>query len=599
MPQGGPIADLVELFERSAELHAAREMVGVRRDGRWTYATYGEVKKQVDEFRAGLASLGISRGDRVAIIANNRVQWAVAAYACFGLGASLVPMYESQTEKEWAFIVRDSGAKVLIAATAEILDKTKDLPGQLGALGHVVSLDDVAAALTYAEIRKRGAKRPVVAVRPGAEAEAFLIYTSGTTGTPKGVVLSHGNVTSNVVSISACFDIRETDRSLAFLPWAHCFGCTCELQVLVHHGASLALCSSVDRIVDDLGEVRPTILIAVPRIFNRVYARVQEQLGQRPAAVQAVLRLGLRAAMKRRQGERLGAVEKAAFAVADRLVFSKVRGRLGGRLRYAISGAAALATEVAEFVHAIGVDVYEGYGLTEASPIVSANTPAARRVGSVGRPIEGVRVAIDRSHSEDPKLGEIVVHGPNVTRGYHDRPAESAVLFTPDGGLRTGDLGYLDADGFLFVAGRIKEQYKLENGKYVIPSPLEEKLKLSALIANVMIHGANRPFNVALVVANPAGVARWAEAEGIGPAPLGTLLRDERLVARMGREIDRYCADVKGYERIERFALIDEDFTQQNGMLTPSLKLRRSAVLERWAAEIERLYASKYQADRG
>jgi long-chain acyl-CoA synthetase len=362
------------------------------------------------------------------------------------------------------------------------------------------------------------------------------------------------------------------------------------LQVLVHHGAALALCESVDRIVDDLCEVRPTILIAVPRIFNRVYASVQDQMNRAPALVRRVFARGLRAAVKKRQGKPLGAVETAAHLVADNLVFAKVRARLGGRVRYAISGAASLAPEVAEFVDALGVDVYEGYGLTEASPIVSANTPGARRIGSVGRPIGGVRVVIDRSATGDPKLGEVVVYGPNVTRGYHNREAETGAVFTDGGGLRTGDMGYVDPDGYLFIAGRIKEQYKLENGKYVIPSPIEDKIKLSPFVANVMIHGANRPFNVALVVPDVAAVRRWAKAEGITQTPAADLLGDQRLIGRVREEIDRQTAEFKGYEKVQRFVLVDEDFTQKNGMLTPSLKLRRSVVLQRWRSEVERLY---------
>lgn len=590
MASGAPITDLVELFENSAQKHGHREMFGVKRGGRWTFVTYAAVRGQVDDFRGGLASLGVSGGDRVAIIANNRIEWAVAAYAAFGLGASLVPMYESQTEKDWAFIVRDSGAKVLIAASREIWLKTKGLAGEIPSLRHLVRLDGDGDGPQYADLLRTGREHPVAARRPGADDEALLIYTSGTTGIPKGVILSHGNVTSNVVSISACFDVRETDRSLSFLPWAHCFGCTCELQVLVHHGAALALCESVDRIVDDLGEVRPTILIAVPRIFNRVYARVQDQMSQAPSLVRALFERGLRAAVKKRQGKPLGAAETAAQLLADTLVFAKVRARLGGRVRYAISGAAALAPEVAEFVDAVGIDAYEGYGLTEASPIVSANTPGARRIGSVGHPIPGVRVAIDRSATGDPKLGEIIVYGPNVMRRYHNRQAETGAAFTGDGGLRTGDMGYVDADGYLFIAGRIKEQYKLENGKYVIPSPIEDTIKLSPFIANVMIHGANRPFNVALVVADMSAVKRWAKAEGIGQTPAADLLGDQRLIARIRAEIDRQTAEFKGYEKVQRFALIDEDFTQKNGMLTPSLKLKRSVVLQRWNREVERLY---------
>jgi long-chain acyl-CoA synthetase len=588
-----PIADLVELFETSAEKHARRDLFGTRTGGRWTFVTYAQVKKQVDDFRGGLASLGVRAGDRVAIIANNRVEWAVAAHATFGLGAAIVPMYESQTEKDWAFIVRDSGAKVLVVATASVWQKAKGLPDEVPGLAHLVQIDGSGCPVTYAGLLRTGADRPVGAERPGPEAEAMLVYTSGTTGVPKGVVLTHGNIASNAKAISASFDIEATDRSLSFLPWAHCFGCTVELTVLMLHGASLALCASVDRIADDMGEVRPTIIIAVPRIFNRIYSRVQEQLAQKPAPVRWLIEKGLRAAVKRRRGERLTTTDAVAFALADRLVLAKVRARTGGRVRYAISGAAALAPEVAEFVDSVGMAVYEGYGLTEASPIVSANTPAARRIGSVGRPIEGVRIVIAPAVLDDPKRGEIIVYGPNVARGYHGRPEETGAVFGPDRGLRTGDLGYVDDDGFLFIAGRIKEQYKLENGKYVIPSPLEEKLKLSPLIANTMIVGENKPFNVALVVPDLGAVENWAASERIDGRALAELLGDPRLIARVREEIDRLSADFKGYEKVGRFVLLGEDFTLQNGLMTPSLKLRRAAVLDRWGAEIERLYASR------
>jgi len=585
------IADLVELFESSAEKHAQRDLFWTKEGSDWTGVSYATVKEQADHFRGGLAWLGVKSGDRVAIIANNRVEWAVVAYATLGLGGSLVPMYESQTDKDWAFIVRDSGAKVLIVSSPEIWQQTKDLKDTIDTLRHVVPLAPGTASQWYRGLLSRGISHPVKAVRPGPDAEAFLVYTSGTTGTPKGVVLTHGNVVSNVLSISRSFSIFETDQSLSFLPWAHCFGLTCELQVLIHHGASLALCPSVDRLVDYLGEVRPTILIAVPRVFNRVYAAVLAQMNGRAAPVRELFSRGLRAAVKRRQGKSLGVVETAAFALADRVIFSKIRARLGGRLRYAISGAAALATEVAEFVDGLGIDVYEGYGLTEASPIVSANRPVARRIGSVGRPIHGVRVQIDAGATDDPKRGEIIVYGPNVTRGYHDRAAETEALFTPDGGLRTGDMGYLDGEGYLYIAGRIKEQYKLENGKYVIPSPLEEKLKMSPLISNVMIHGANRPYNVALVVPDVAAVERWVRSEGFWAEPPPDFLCDDRVLGRFQEEIDTLTADFKGYEKIQRFALLEEDFTQQNGMLTPSLKLRRQKVLERWGKKVERLYA--------
>jgi len=341
-----------------------------------------------------------------------------------------------------------------------------------------------------------------------------------------------------------------------------------------------------DQLPDNFVEVRPTVLVAVPRVFQRVFVGFQKSMAGKPAPLRWLVRRALAAARRRRAGRRLGIGARVALALAERLVFVRARARVGGRLQFAISGAAALGVEVAELIDGIGIAVYEGYGLTETSPIVAANFPGQRKLGSVGRPIPGVRVVIDRDAmpagarqndgggggEEDGADGEIVVYGPNVMRGYHDRPAESRAALTADGGLRTGDVGHLDGDGFLYVTGRIKEQYKLDNGRYVSPGPLEEQLKLSPLIANVLIHGHNRAHNVALVVAG-AEVAGRPDAH-----------------ARIRAEIDRLSSGWRSHERVQAFAVVDEDFTQANDMLTPSLKIKRRNIVRRYQPELEALY---------
>jgi long-chain acyl-CoA synthetase len=374
------------------------------------------------------------------------------------------------------------------------------------------------------------------------------------------------------------------------LPWAHSFGHTAELHLLVSIGASTGICESTDKIVQYLSEVKPTVLFAVPRIFNRIYSGVEKQMESRPAPIRALFRGGLKAAAKKRHNKPLSMGEKLTLFVADKLVFSKVRARFGGNLKYAISGAAALAHEVAEFVDGLGITVYEGYGLTETSPIVSVNMPGRRKLGSVGQPIDGVRVVIDKTVTNDPKNGEIIVYGPNVMQGYYNHKAETDAVFTADGGFRTGDMGYLDEDNYLFITGRIKEQYKLENGKYVVPAPLEEALKLSPFVSNVMIYGDNKPFNVALVAANVESVKEWAKAHGVGEKKVDDLLADDRVRAKVKEELDRLSGEFKGYERIRSFALISEDFTQENGMLTPKLSVKRRNVMQKWGAELEKLY---------
>ena len=591
--------NLVELFERSVKLYGERELFGIKQDGHWRWMSYAEVGALVEKFRGGLASLGIQRGDRVAIIANNRVEWAVAAYACYGLGAALVPMYEAQLPKEWAFIINDCEAVAVIAATDEIYAKCKEIPEKAPSLQHIIGLAlPKSDPLSYEALLEAGAKSPSPAIKPEPKDTACLIYTSGTTGNPKGVILSHGNIASNISAVHDAFPLTPEDRSLSFLPWAHSFGHTCELHAFLSLGASMALAESVEKIVANLAEVKPTVLISVPRIFNRIYDGVNKQMAEKPAMVRNLFHAGLRAANKRRKGEALSLGEKLNLALASKVVFSKIRGKFGGRLRYAMSGGAALSREVAEFIDGMGITVFEGYGLTETAPIVTANRPGAHRIGSVGKVITGVEVSIDKTETGDPKHGEIVVRGPNIMQGYHNRPEENDAVFTADRGFRTGDLGYLDEEGFLFITGRIKEQYKLENGKYVAPAPLEEQLKLSPYILNTMVYGDNRVYNVALVVPDLEAVKKWAAGEGVSFASNDELLRHPKVVALIQSEIDKYSGEWKGFERVRRVTLTEEDFTTQNGLLTPSMKLKRRVAWQRYQPQIEALYAADEKAKK-
>jgi len=583
---------LVDLFERSVRLYAGRELFGTKKNGTWTWITYAEMGKLVDDFRGGLASLGIKRGDNVAIVSNNRVEWAVAAYACYGLGAALVPMYEAQLAKEWAFIANDCSAVALIAATEEIYKKALELPEKAPSLKHIIGLERPKSDPTsYAALLDAGAKSPVPAIKPTPADTACLIYTSGTTGNPKGVILSHGNIASNISAVHEILPIEGEDRSLSFLPWAHSFGHTCELHALLSLGGSMAIAEAVDKIIPNLAEVRPTMLVSVPRIFNRIYDGVNKQIAGKPKPIQKLFKAGIAAATKRRKGGSLSLVEKAQLALADKLVFSKIRGKFGGRMKYAFSGGAALSREVAEFIDALGVTVYEGYGLTETSPIATANRPGTHRIGSVGKAIPHVKIVIDRSETGDPKQGEIVIHGPNIMQGYHNRDDENRAVFTPDRGFRTGDLGYLDDDGFLYITGRIKEQYKLENGKYVSPAPLEEQLKISPYILNAMVYGDNRLYNVALVVVDAEAVKQWAQGEGLSFKDDAELCGSPRVKSLIMAEVEKYSTEWKGFEKLKTVTLTTEDFTTANDLLTPSLKLKRRVAWQRYGAQIEALYA--------
>jgi long-chain acyl-CoA synthetase len=588
--------DLVDVLKRSVDRYPTANLFGTKTDGRWRWITYAQFSRRVDAFRGALASLGIGQGETVAVISANRVEWAVAAYAAYGLGARFCPMYESQLAKDWRYIVEDSGARVLLAATYPIFETVRGWAGEVGNLEHTFCMNLPAEDETsFLALEERGRSHPAPAVDIDPEWVCGFIYTSGTTGRPKGVLLTHSNICSNLNAVSAIFAIHSSDVSVSFLPWAHSFGQTCELHGLLSRGAALAIAESVEKLVDNFAEIRPTVLYAVPRVFNRIYdglqKRMAEEGGVKKALFDAAMRNEERLLKLAARGETSWLVE-TQHDLFDRLVFAKVRGRFGGRLRYAISGGAALSPEVAEFIDKLGILVCEGYGLTETSPIVSANHPGARKIGSVGQPIEGVEVEIDKSvvDEEGAEDGEVIVRGPNVMQGYHNLPAETAEVMTEDGGFRTGDLGRLDEDGFLYITGRIKEQYKLENGKYVVPAPLEELLQLSPFIAQAFIYGTNRPFNVALLVPDRPALEKWARERGIG-GDYGALVAHPEVRKLLGAELEEHGKSLKRYERPRKFRLLAEEFSVDNGMLTPKMSLKRKVVMERYGDEIEALYA--------
>ncbi|HVR61394.1 MAG TPA: long-chain fatty acid--CoA ligase [Polyangia bacterium] len=576
------IHSLVDMLDYSVARQAQQALFLTKLDGRWVETSYADFKQQVNDLRGGLAALGVGPRDRVGIISHNCIAWAAAAYASYGLGAAFVPMYESQAEREWAFIVRDAGIKVLFVANADIYRRVAEFPQMLNCLEHVVLLEGDDARLTYQSLLAAGARRRAEAVHPAPPATACLLYTSGTMGEPKGVILSHANILANVGALMKVIPMSNDYRTLSFLPWAHAFGHTVELHLVIAVGASVAIAESLDALVANFAEVRPTVLVAVPRVFERVHAGVLALMAAKPAPLRRLFERGVDVAERMRRGESPGAGGRFWRWLADKVLFRRIRARFGGRLRFAISGAAALSREAADLMETIGVAVYEGYGLTEAGPVVAANVPGQRKAGSVGRPLPDVQIEIDRAANDDPDVdqGEIIVRGPNVMAGYHNREAENRAAFAADRGLRTGDLGYLDADNFLHITGRLKEQYKLSNGKYVAPVRLEERLKGSPHIGNVLVYGDNRPFNVALVVPSADLIAAWKRGEKT----------EDDLRPLIAAEIDRRSRDFKGFERIRSFALLREDFTLSNHLLTPSLKLKRRPIIQRFALEIERLY---------
>jgi long-chain acyl-CoA synthetase len=362
-----------------------------------------------------------------------------------------------------------------------------------------------------------------------------------------------------------------------------------ELHLLVHAGASTGFAERPDTIVDDLQLVKPTMLVAVPRVFNKVYAGLQQKMEETGGLAKRLFDMGVAAAARRRQGDD-GLVTRLQLAIADRVVFAKVRAKFGGELKLAISSSAALNIKIAEFFADIGIPVYEAWGMTELSPAHTVNMEGLAKPGSVGRPILGSWVEIDKTETgADSRDGEVIAFGPNVMVGYHNLPDKTAEVLRPDGGLRTGDRGWVDADGHLYITGRIKEQYKLENGKYVFPVGLEESIKLSPYIENVMVEGANRRFNVALVVPDYVALGAWARGQGLSEDP-AALARESRVESLLLDEIRARCAEFAAYETPRKVLVIEEPFTTENGILTPTLKLKRRVVLERYSAQLEPLF---------
>jgi long-chain acyl-CoA synthetase len=583
--------NLVTMLQESVAKNGPRPLFGTRRGGRWEWTTYAEFGRLVDECRGGLAGLGVAPGDRVGVISNNRLEWIVAAHATYGLGGAYAAMYETQLDKEWAYILKDSGAKICLVATRAIFDRVAKLRAECPALEHVVVFDGAPPGeASYEELLRSGREKPVPAVTPAETDIASLIYTSGTTGNPKGVRLTHYNLSANVSAILDVAPIREEECSLAFLPWAHVYGGCIELNGAISTGNAVAICDDTSKLIEYLPEVRPTMLFAVPRIWNRIYDGVQKQVASKPKLIQSIFHLGMSARSKQKRSEPLSLAETVCLPLARKLVFSKIVARFGGRLRFAFSGAAALSREVAEFVDNLGIEVYEGYGLTESSGCTTSNRPGASRIGSVGKPIPGVEVKLDHdAPGANPGEGEILIYGTGVMAGYHHLEEATTAALTPDGGLRTGDLGRIDDDGFLYVTGRLKELFKLSNGKYVAPAPLEEQIQLSPYVAQCVVYGEDRPHNVALIVPDLDSLKAWAVAQGVPPTLPG-LLEAKETRALYTAELARLGADFKGYERIKSFFFEADPLTTENGMLTPTLKLKRRNVVKKYEAGFAALY---------
>jgi len=588
--------NLVELFERAVDRFRDNKLFGTKNKAGDSYdwITYGEVAERVDHLRGGLAGIGVGQGDGVGIIANNRNEWAIAAYATYGLGARYIPMYEAELPRIMKYIIADSGVKVLLVSRDDILDKVKDFPDEIEGLEKIYVIESNGDR-SMAQLEQAGRENPVPSIKPDKDDIAGLIYTSGTTGNPKGVLLSHYNLTTNALAATMMLPeyVSEGDRSLSFLPWAHSFGQTAELHMLINFGGQTGFAESPQTIVDDLALVRPTLLVAVPRVFNKVFTGLNDKMEKQGGLAKFLFDMGLKAAAERRAaGGNAGFLNNLKLGLVDKLVYSKVRAKFGGRMKMALSSSAALNPKIAEFFYDIGIPVCEAWGMTELSPAHTVNVPETNRPGSVGKPIPGCAVKIDRSLAPDSdREGEVVAYGPNVMVGYHNLPEATAEVLTADGGLRSGDLGWVDEDGYLYITGRIKEQYNLENGKYIFPVDIEEAIKLSMFIDSAMVHGANKPYNVVVVAPDWLVAGPWAREQGLPEDP-ETLVKAPQLIALIENEVKAACKHMAGYEVPRKILILPEPFSPENGILTPTLKLKRREVHKHFGEMITALYES-------
>lgn len=590
--------NLVALLEESVAKYPNNRLFGTKnRQGVYEWVTYGEVGRRVDNLRGGLAKLGVKKGDAVGLIANNRVEWAVAAFATYGLGARYVPMYESELLHVWKYIVRDSGLKILFVANPDIYAKVKEFQQDIPSLEKIFIIDGPGED-TMAAVERSGAAQPVPSAQPAPDDIAGLIYTSGTTGDPKGVLLSHANFTSNTLAgLKKYPELSENGLSLAILPWAHSYGQTAELHAIIKLGAAMGIAESPTTIANDLALVKPNWLIAVPRVFNRIYDGLQKKMEDTGGLAKTLFDMGVAAAKEKRE---LAAQGKSCpwtnlkYKIADKVVFSKVREKMGGRLMGCMSGSAAMNPEIAQFFFDIGIPVYDCYGMTETSPAISMNASYSYRLGSVGQAIDKVKIVIDSSVVQEGATdGEIVVYGPNVMKGYHNKPEQTREVMTDDGGIRTGDRGRLDKDGFLYITGRIKEQFKLENGKFVFPASMEEDICLHPYVQNAVVYGENRAFTVCLVVPDFVAVEAYAEKNHL-PKDMDLLMEREEIISMISNGItDQLKKKYGGYEIPKKFVFLKDNFTLENGLLTQTMKLKRRLVVDKYKEQIEALYARK------
>jgi long-chain acyl-CoA synthetase len=590
---------LTELFFTSVERYADNRPAAVRAKiaGEWRSITHRDLARRVVAVAVGLKELGIRPGDRVSILSETRPEWAIADYACLCAQAADVPIYPTLTAKQTEYILKDSGAIGVFCSTAEQVAKVLEIRGALPTLRYVVVFDAAASrdgVMTLDELEAKGQaalgkyprlKEEAIAISP--DALATLIYTSGTTGDPKGVILSHKNIWSNVQGGLQAMPLGPTDECLAMLPLSHVYERMVDYTLLAA-GVIINYAESFDKVAANLQEVRPTIVLSVPRLYEKVYARVLENALSGSGLKRRIFfwarKTGDDWATRRLAGQPIPTGLAIKRKIADRLVFAKLRARTGGRIRYFISGSAPLSAEIAKFFYSAGLPVLEGYGLTETSPVLTLNPYDRPRIGTVGIAFPEVQLKF----AED---GEILAKGPNVMAGYYNKPEATAEAIDRDGWFHTGDIGEMDADGYLKITDRKKDLIKTAGGKFIAPQPIENQVKLNKFVANAVLLGDKRKFSILLVVPNFEALEPWAKSQGLGGASRRDLIANSLVQQKLDNEVQGMLSDVARYERPKRIVLLEQDFTIESGELTPTLKVKRRVVEKNYQQAIDRAYA--------
>ncbi len=588
--------NLVDLFEQSVAKFGNNRLFGTKNPaaGQYEWVTYKQVAERVNNLRGALSKLGLAKGESVGVILHNCTEWFICEQAVHGLGGVFVPMYLQEVPKVIEYIVKDAAIKYLFVAHAGVVEKIQNFKKDIPSLKEIfVVFGEGENSLKALE--EKGKSNPTPSIKLTWSDLSSIIYTSGTTGDPKGVELTHGNMTMSAKSSIDSFGLDETMHVVAILPWAHIFGQNADLHNYIYCGGGVAFAESLEKLVQNFQEVKPTGLSVVPRIVNKVYDTILQGVAADPVKKQ-FFDAAVAEAIKNRD-----LPEKTKeFKDYDALVFSQVRNVFGGNLKFFVTGSALLKPEIALFFKDIGQPTYDCYGMTETAPTITVNSPKyGNKYGTVGKPLAGMHVVIDKSRTgEDSLDGEIIAYGPCVMKGYHNKPQQTAEIMVPDKwngfpGIRTGDRGWLDEEGFLHITGRFKDEYKLANGKYVHPEGIENEAKLLRYILQIMLYGDGKDYNVAIVVPDFNALKADPNIKPLLKDTLDESLKDKALTDYLSNDITTHLRkSFGGYEVPQKYLFVAEDFTVDNGLITQTMKVKRIQVMKKYGEQIQALYTT-------